>query len=79
MLRTRTHAYVQFGNGHWVCFDLASDPTWRTTTTDPATGPHPLPPTHPQSPPQDTHTPADEVSGLRLSRRLLAVGCSRPD
>jgi arylsulfatase A-like enzyme len=35
-LRTETHAYVQFGNGEWLCFDLAADPTWRTATTDPA-------------------------------------------
>ena len=35
-LRTDSHAYVQFGNGDWLCFDLAADPTWRTTTTDPA-------------------------------------------
>lgn len=35
-LRTDTHAYVQFGNGDWLCFDLVADPTWRTTTTDPA-------------------------------------------
>jgi arylsulfatase A-like enzyme len=35
-LRTETHAYVQFGNGEWLCFDLAADPTWRTTVTDPA-------------------------------------------
>jgi arylsulfatase A-like enzyme len=35
-LRTDTHAYVQFGNGEWLCFDLAADPTWRTATTDPA-------------------------------------------
>jgi len=35
-LRTRTHAYVQFGNGSWRCFDLATDPTWRTEVTDPA-------------------------------------------
>jgi arylsulfatase A-like enzyme len=34
--RTATHAYVQFGNGDWLCFDLAADPTWRTTTDDPA-------------------------------------------
>ncbi len=33
--RTRTHAYVQFGDGTWLCFDLAADPTWHTTTTDP--------------------------------------------
>ena len=35
-LRTRTHAYVQFGNGSWRCFDLAADPTWRTEVDDPA-------------------------------------------
>lgn len=35
-LRTSTHAYVHFGNGTAVCFDLAADPTWRTTTDDPA-------------------------------------------
>jgi arylsulfatase A-like enzyme len=34
-LRTDTHAYVQFGDGDWLCFDLAADPTWRTTTRDP--------------------------------------------
>ncbi len=34
--RTETHAYVQFGNGDWLCFDLADDPTWRTTVDDPA-------------------------------------------
>lgn len=35
-LRTDTHAYVQFGNGTWLCFDLAADPTWRTTVDDPS-------------------------------------------
>jgi arylsulfatase A-like enzyme len=35
-LRTATHAYVQFANGSWCCFDLAADPTWRTEVTDPA-------------------------------------------
>ena len=35
-LRTDTHAYVQFGSGDWLCFDLDADPTWRTTITDPA-------------------------------------------
>lgn len=35
--RTDTHAYVQFGNGDWMCFDLAADPTWGTTVDDPAT------------------------------------------
>jgi arylsulfatase A-like enzyme len=34
--RTTTHAYVQFGDGSWLCFDLAADPTWRTTVDDPA-------------------------------------------
>ncbi|HEY5663402.1 MAG TPA: sulfatase-like hydrolase/transferase [Ilumatobacter sp.] len=34
--RTDAHAYVQFGNGDWLCFDLAADPTWRTTVDDPA-------------------------------------------
>ena len=36
VLRTEAHGYVQFGNGSWLCFDLAADPTWRTTTEDPA-------------------------------------------
>jgi len=36
VLRNTTHAYVQFGDGQWTCFDLATDPTWRTTTDDPA-------------------------------------------
>jgi len=29
-------AYVQFGDGTWLAFDLATDPTWRTTFTDPS-------------------------------------------
>ena len=29
-------AYVHFGDGSSICFDLAADPTWRTTVTDPA-------------------------------------------
>ena len=33
--RTPTHAYVQFGDGTWLCFDLVADSTWHTTTTDP--------------------------------------------
>ncbi len=33
--RTDDHAYVQFGNGDWLCFDLATDATWRTTIEDP--------------------------------------------
>ena len=36
VLRTDTHAYVQFGNGDWLCYDLAADPTWLTTETDAA-------------------------------------------
>lgn len=36
VVRDATHAYVQFGDGGWLCFDLATDPTWRTTTDDPA-------------------------------------------
>jgi hypothetical protein len=36
VLRTDEHAYVQFGNGDWMCFDLAADPTWRTLVDDPA-------------------------------------------
>jgi arylsulfatase A-like enzyme len=35
-LRDNTHAYVQFGDGRAMCFDIAADPTWRTTTDDPA-------------------------------------------
>ena len=29
-------AYVQFGNGDWLAFDLAADPTWRTPIRDAA-------------------------------------------
>ena len=29
-------AYVRFGDGSHLCFDLVADPTWRTTTEDPA-------------------------------------------
>ena len=36
VVRNGTHAYVQFGNGSWRCFDLVADPTWRTEVTDPA-------------------------------------------
>jgi arylsulfatase A-like enzyme len=35
-LRTSTHAYVHLGAGSSICFDLAADPTWRTTTDDPS-------------------------------------------
>ena len=34
--RTATHAYVQFADGSWLCFDLAADPGWHVTTEDPA-------------------------------------------
>ncbi len=34
VVRTATHAYVQFGNGSWRCYDLAADPSWRTEVTD---------------------------------------------
>jgi arylsulfatase A-like enzyme len=34
--RSDTHAYVQFGDGDFLCFDLAADDTWRTMTTDDA-------------------------------------------
>jgi arylsulfatase A-like enzyme len=33
--RSRDHAYVQFGDGSWRCFDLAADPTWSTEVSDP--------------------------------------------
>ena len=36
VLRTADFAYVQFGDGSSRCFDLAEDPTWLTTTSDPA-------------------------------------------
>jgi arylsulfatase A-like enzyme len=35
VLRSDSVAYVQFGNGEWRCFDLATDPTWRTEIDDP--------------------------------------------
>lgn len=34
--RTQDVAYVQFGDGRHLCFDLAADPTWRTRCTDEA-------------------------------------------
>jgi arylsulfatase A-like enzyme len=34
--RNATHAYVQFGNGNWLCFALADDPTWQTYESDPS-------------------------------------------
>ncbi len=33
--RTSTHAYVVFGDGETLLFDLNTDPTWRTTVKDP--------------------------------------------
>ena len=36
VLRDDRYAYVQFGDGDWLCFDLAADPTWQTRVTDPA-------------------------------------------
>ena len=36
VLRTDSHTYVQFANGDWLCFDLATDPTWQTLITEPA-------------------------------------------
>ena len=34
--RTDDIAYVHFGDGRHLCFDLAADPTWRTECTDPS-------------------------------------------
>ena len=34
--RDAHHAYVHFGDGSSLCFDLDIDPTWRTTTSEPA-------------------------------------------
>jgi arylsulfatase A-like enzyme len=34
--RDAESAYVQCGDGSWLCFDLVADPGWRTKTTDPA-------------------------------------------
>jgi len=31
--RDETHAYVQFGDGSSLCFDIGADPTWRTLET----------------------------------------------
>ena len=33
--RSESYAYVQFADGDWLCFDIATDPTWRTETKDP--------------------------------------------
>ena len=37
VLRGEAAAYVQFGDGTALAFDLAADPTWRTELADPAT------------------------------------------
>ena len=34
--RDEASAYVQFGDGDWLLYDLAADPTWSTTLDDPA-------------------------------------------
>jgi len=34
--RTNEYAYVQFGDGDFLCFDMSNDPTQRTLVTDPA-------------------------------------------
>ena len=34
--RTDTHAYVQFADGSWLCFDLIADPAWGVTTEEPS-------------------------------------------
>jgi arylsulfatase A-like enzyme len=36
VLRSDRAAYVHFGDGSSLCFDLAADPTWRTEVSDPA-------------------------------------------
>lgn len=36
VLRTNNAAYVQFGDGDALAFDIAADPTWRTRLSDPA-------------------------------------------
>ncbi|MEI6700621.1 MAG: sulfatase-like hydrolase/transferase, partial [Actinomycetota bacterium] len=33
--RTSSHAYVVFGDGETLLFDVKADPTWRTTVNDP--------------------------------------------
>ena len=32
--RSETTAYVHFGDGSWLAFDLAADPSWRTPVSD---------------------------------------------
>jgi len=36
VVRAEDAAYVHFGDGSSLCFDLAADPTWRTPVEDPA-------------------------------------------
>jgi arylsulfatase A-like enzyme len=36
VLRRDDAAYVHFGDGTWLAYDLAADPTWRTELADPA-------------------------------------------
>lgn len=36
VLRDTEAAYVHFGDGEWLAFDLARDPAWQTPLTDPA-------------------------------------------
>ena len=72
----RGHAYVQFGNGDWLCFDLAADPTWRTTTTDPAVVLRPRPADADVA--RSAHRPGARRSALRGRRhRPLATDADR--
>jgi arylsulfatase A-like enzyme len=36
VLHDASGAYVHFGDGSFLCFDLAADPTWQTMQSDPA-------------------------------------------
>ena len=36
MRRFEDGAYVQFGDGSWLCYDIGADPTWRTQIEDPS-------------------------------------------
>ena len=36
VVRDEASAYVHFGDGSYLCFDLARDPSWRTQIDDPA-------------------------------------------
>jgi arylsulfatase A-like enzyme len=35
VFRSDSVAYVQFGSGDWRCYDLATDPSWRTEVLEP--------------------------------------------